>query len=88
MTINKDILKELGEELNLTKEEVELIYKNYWKYIRATISDLDIKDNEFTNSFSINIPSIGKFYTNKEHIKQVKKKYKYINRLINENKKG
>ena len=73
---NKDLIAKIGEEVGLPIEVVEKVYKAYWKYIRTMIEDLDFSEDKL-HSYSFNIPSIGKFYTDSNKVKKQKKRYAY-----------
>lgn len=59
------ILNKLSKKLNLSIEELEKIYKSYWKFIRQTIEGLplkeDLKEEDFNKiKTNFNIVNIGK----------------------------
>lgn len=72
----KIIFKEASEQLNLPDDYIEKVYKSYWKAIRETLKNIDLKKMSLEecskSKTSINIPSIGKLYPNERIIKHVK----------------
>ena len=77
----KEIISIVSEELNIPKEVVDKAYKSYWKFIRETIKDLPLKDNnlseeEFSNlRTNFNIPSLGKLICTYDKVLKLKRKY-------------
>lgn len=79
----KEIISIVSKELNIPKEVVDKAYKSYWEFIRETIKDLPLKDNnlseeEFSNlRTNFNIPSLGKLICTYDKVLKLKRKYNY-----------
>lgn len=60
--------KKAARELGIPYKDVQAIYSSYWKFIKCSISDLELEgmDEEGFNNTdtNFNIPFIGKLYTN------------------------
>lgn len=80
------ILKEVSKELNLPEEVVTVAYLSFWKFAASVFEDIPFKEinsQEEFNSYrtSINIPSLGKFYTTWDRVYKLRENYKkYLNR--------
>jgi hypothetical protein len=62
------------------------VYKSYWRYVRESISSLDI-ENMSEDSLedlrtSFNIPLIGKLYTSYDIIHKNRKKTQYLKQHV------
>ena len=79
----RDIIITVSKELNIPKEVVDKAYKSYWEFIRETIKDLPLKDDnlseeEFSNlRTNFNIPSLGKLVCTYDKVLRLKRKYNY-----------
>ena len=73
------IVEKAALQLNLPYQTVWKVYSSYWKFVRQHLMSLplkeDITEEEFNKlSTSINVPSLGKIYTDWEFIKAKKKR--------------
>lgn len=73
---------QIAKELNISPALSQLIYKSYWKFIRSSISDLEL-DNITEEDFkkpttNFNIPYIGKLYTSYDKIQKYNRRIKYL----------
>lgn len=73
-------MNDLENLVNLSKEDIERIYKYYWLYIRTYIENLPLKNNLSKEEFSklrtnFNIPSIGKLTCSFDKYKLLHNKY-------------
>lgn len=73
---------QIAKELNISPALSQLIYKSYWKFIRSSISDLEL-DNITEGDFkklttNFNIPYIGKLYTSYDKIQKYNRRIKYL----------
>ena len=73
---------QVAKELNISPALSQLIYKSYWKFIRSSISDLEL-DNITEEDFkklttNFNIPYIGKLYTSYDKIQKYNRRIKYL----------
>lgn len=69
-----------ANKINLPADYVWKVYQAYWSEVRKIIEELPLKENlteeEWDNlKTSVNIPSLGKFYVNKEKVKNKKERY-------------
>lgn len=74
------IVEKAALQLNLPYERVWEVYSAYWKFIKNYLSSLPIKEDISKEEFaklrtSVNIPSLGKFFVEWEHL-QAKKERK------------
>ena len=64
--MNKELYEKVAKELGLSKEEVKEAYEAFWKFIRVTIEDLDLKnisEEEFNRlRTSFNVSHLGKLH--------------------------
>ena len=86
MTI-KQITQKVANDMNLPEEVVYLAYKLFWEYIKATIKDIDFKDNLSKEEFdklrpNFNIPSIGKLHCTYDEYLRTKKQFEIIQEKI------
>lgn len=77
----KTIFQKVSETLNLPENLVEKTYKNYWKWVKYCLEDVNLKDGISEEDFnkhvhSINIPSLGKFFTQWNRVNTMYLKYK------------
>lgn len=80
-----------SKQLGISSELVEKVYKSYWKSIRQLISELPLKNNLTEEEFSklktsINIPSLGKLYSTYNKVEGIKRKFKYLQQIKNNDK--
>lgn len=78
--VSKKIIQKVAEKLNLPESLVEKTYKNYWKWVKKCLEEQDLKsditEEEYNkNVHSINIPSLGKFYTTWKRVKTMHDSY-------------
>lgn len=83
----ENILSKVSDELNIPVEVVNTAYKSYWKFIKETIKSLplkeDISEEDFTKlRTNFNIPSLGKLNCTYSYMVGVKKRFKYIKKII------
>ena len=73
----KTVIEKVSQELGLPKEYVDKVYRAYWKALRERIESIPIKDQPLEEiekyPLSFNVPSLGKFFFNKEQLAIVKK---------------
>lgn len=86
----KDIIKQISEELNIPLEVVKLAYESYWEFIREHIKALPLKEDLSKEEFqelrtNFNIPSLGKLSCTYDRMVGVKKRFKYIKQLKQDN---
>lgn len=89
--IYPEAITQVSTELGIPPEVVKLAYESYWMFIRKTISALplmeDLDEEEFSElRTNFNIPSIGKLNCTYSRWKGVKKRYKQLMNLKNDNK--
>lgn len=80
-----------SKDLELPSELVGKVYKAYWKSIKKFIQDLPLKEDLAEEDFyklktSINIPSLGKLYSNYDRVQGVKRRFKYLQQIKNNDK--
>lgn len=77
------IVKEVSKNLNLDYNKVDKIYRAYCKLIVEKLSSLPLKEDITEEEFNklqtnINLPSLGKLYTNWQTILNLKQKNIYV----------
>ena len=82
----RDVAGKVAEELRLPEELVVNTYRAYWKFIRASVESLPLKDTLTQEAFeklrnSINIPSLGKLSCTYSRYLGVKNRYELINKI-------
>lgn len=80
-TLNS-VITQAARKLGVDPAYAKMVYKSYWKFIRESISELDL-DNVSPDDFptlitNFNIPYIGKLHTNYEKIEKYKRKLKFL----------
>ena len=92
----KKIVKQVAKDKDIPEEVVSKAYISFWKFIRATIMELPLKDikteeelNELRTSF--NVPAIGKLHVPVKRFMGLIAQYNYkkehiFNRKKNEDK--
>ena len=81
-----DIVTSVSTELNISKEVVDSAYKSFWDFIKSTIKELPLKEDFSEEEFSklrtnFNIPSLGKLVCTYDKVSSVKRRFKYIKKL-------
>lgn len=89
--IYSEAINQVSIELGIPPEVVKLAYESYWKFIRETIKSLplmeDLSEEEFSRlRTNFNIPSIGKLNCTFNRYSNIKKRYKYLKQLKDDNK--
>ena len=90
MTNYQKIIAKVAEDLELSADHVDKVYKSYWKVIKSYIENLPLKEDLSDEEFNelrpnINIPSIGKLYVTLKRYHGMKKHFELI---CNKNKKN
>ena len=85
------IYKEVSEETGIPVEKVREAYVGYWKAIKASIEQLDIKRSipwsEFSKmTKSWNIPRIGKLYISYRNYKIKRRSFKIAETYLKNHK--
>lgn len=80
------IITSVAEKHNLPVSVVDKTYRVFWKFVRASLSELPLKEaltEEEYNQLrvSINVPSLGKFFCDFERYSRVKKRFEYIKKI-------
>lgn len=88
--IYSEAINQVSIELGIPPEVVKLAYESYWKFIRETIKSLplmeDLSEEEFSRlRTNFNIPSIGKLNCTFNRYSNIKKRYKYLKQLKDDN---
>ena len=88
-----DIVGKVSRELNLPKEVVDKTYKAYWLFIKNHIQSLPLKENLNEEDFAklrtnFNIPSLGKLSCTYDRMLGMKKRYKLIKQIRENNVKS
>lgn len=86
----KRIIKLTALELKLSESVVEVVYRDYWKFIRDTFSNIPLKEVTTEEEFnqyktSINLPSLGKMYTTWDKVEKYRRRKQYADNLFKEN---
>lgn len=79
--MDKRLVRQVSEELNLPEDVVSTAYQSFWEYIRVTISGFPLKEEITEEEFNklkvnFNIPSIGKLHCDYNRLVGIKEKYK------------
>ena len=77
-----------SHELGIPSELVWRVYRAYWLAIKQTIQSLPLKEDLIEDDFSklrtsINIPSLGKLYSSYDRVQGVKRRFKYLQQIKN-----
>ena len=85
----KRVIKLVSMETKIPEPVVEVVYRNYWKFIRDTFEVLPLKtvvsEEEFNSlKTSINLPGLGKMYTTWDKVQKYKRRREYVNKLFEE----
>lgn len=88
--IYSEAIKQVSIELNIPLEVVKKAYESYWEFIRTTIQSLPLKEDLTEEQFkelrtNFNIPSIGKLHCTYERYIGIKKHFRHIKKLKNDN---
>lgn len=86
----EDIIYQVSKELNLSVDLVNKTYKEYWRSIKNIIQELPLKEDLSEEEFlklktNFNIPSLGKLCCTLDKFNSMKKKFKYIQQLREQN---
>jgi spore coat polysaccharide biosynthesis protein SpsF (cytidylyltransferase family) len=72
------IMQELADEYKLTLAEIEAVYESQWDFMVDTVEDIDfdtVTEEDFKSlKTNFNIPTLGKFYTTFNKVKNVRRK--------------
>lgn len=76
----QEIVQQVAKQINLPEEVVDKTYKSYWKFIKAMIEQLPLKEDISEEDLkklrtSINVPSLGKLVFKEDKYKHLKKKF-------------
>lgn len=79
----KEVIKQLSQELNLPEDVIVKTYKAFWKFIRASIEQLPLKDVKTEEDFcklktNFNIPSLGKLNCTWDKVQRQITRRKYV----------
>lgn len=79
-------VSKLSEELRLSEEVVDEVFKSFYAFIRETISSLPLKEELTEEEFNklrtnFNIPAIGKLHCTYDRYRGKKEQLKYIRKL-------
>lgn len=77
-----------SHELGIPSELVEKVYRAYWLAIKQVVQALPLKEDLTEEDFSqlrvsINIPSLGKLYSSYDRVQGVKRRFKYLQQIKN-----
>lgn len=78
----QETIKNLSEELSLSKETVLGAYKLYYKFIKNKIEELPLKEDLTPEEFdklrtNFNVPGLGKFICTNKRYYNIKEKNKH-----------
>ena len=88
-----EIINKVSGDTGISPDIVNKAYKAFWKYIRASIESLPIKQEHTKEGFSelrtnFNIPSLGKLTCTFDRYTGVRKRFEYIKKLREKNEKA
>lgn len=77
-----------SHELGIPSELVWRVYRAYWLAIKQVVQALPLKEDLTEEDFSqlrvsINIPSLGKLYSSYDRVQGVKRRFKYLQQIKN-----
>jgi predicted transcriptional regulator len=80
------VLEKLSKDTGLPVDIIRKTYNTYWRTIKSYIEDFPLKGNITEEEFkkyrtNINIPSLGKLYTDYEKIGKAKRQMEYVKKL-------
>lgn len=83
----KRIIRIISIETKIPESVVEVVYRDYWKFIRDTFTNLPLKDIQTEEEFnqlktSINLPGLGKLYTTWNKIESYRRRKKYAEKIF------
>lgn len=74
----KSVIQKVSQDLGLPEDYVNKVYRSYWRALKEYIISVPIKETpleELSKYYmSFNVPSLGKFYFNKDMIAAIKRK--------------
>lgn len=78
----KEIYTQVALKEGINKKDVELIYNNYWRFIKEFISSIPLKEEYTEEEYSklktsVNIPSIGKLHCTYKRYLSLKRKFNH-----------
>lgn len=81
-------ISETSHKLGIPSGLVGKIYRAYWQAIKQVVQSLPLKEDLTKEEFnklrtSINIPSLGKLYSSYDRVQGVKKRFKYLQQIRN-----
>lgn len=80
-SVLKSAFKKASLRLGIPYKDVQLVYSCFWKFIKETLSSLDIEhmtEEDFkTIAVNFNIPYIGKLYTEYNKVEKHKRKKEF-----------
>lgn len=87
--IVEEVITKVAKDLNLPKEVVNVAYRSYFHMVRKVFREFpfdEINSEEDLNNhkISINMPFLGKFYTDFNRIKHVRIRREVINKYNEE----
>lgn len=88
----EDAVRQTSEEMDIPFEVCKAAYLAQWQFIRDTIQELPLKTIPIEEFDSLrpnfNVPSLGKFYIEKNNFVKLRKAFEFINKKKQENDKG
>lgn len=85
-----EIIAKVADDMGLSSEFVDKVYKLFWFTIKEKIKELPLKDelteeefNRLTTNY--NIPSLGKLSCTYDKYQSVKRKFNYIKNIRKRN---
>lgn len=75
--LNKEITQRLAIKYNTTKNDIEHVYREYWKWIKQNVSIINLKDMEEPQPIhaNISIPGIGELVINENSLKHLNERH-------------
>lgn len=62
--LTQTLINKVADEFHLKPSEVELLYKLWWKEVKTSLENNDLKNYKECEHTDINIPLIGKLIVN------------------------
>ena len=89
-TIVEEVIAQVAKDLNIPKEVVTVAYRSYFQMVKEVYKNIPFdtinsEEELEQHRISVNMPFLGKFYTNFSRIKHVRLRAEAIQKYNEEN---